>query len=176
VGGLDFFASMFEALAVYLSLSLLLRPAPLPRGPLRLSQGTKGLAVTVAFVVGWLVLLSGGGHHSPADDHPATAGSAGGLVTCRCCGSQCSPIGYFAPEAHAAYTALGFDGSPVIRGGVARPTSRRTSPVAGREAATGYCRGLHMEHVRCIRGLIAEAKDGHPNAAGWWHLEWDPAA
>jgi hypothetical protein len=33
-----------------------------------------------------------------------------------------------------------------------------------------------MEHVRCIRGLIAEAKDGHPNAAGWWHLEWDPAA
>jgi hypothetical protein len=63
VGGLDLFASMFEALAVYLSLLLLLRPAPLPRGPLRLSQGTGGLAVTVAFVVGWLVLLSGGGHH-----------------------------------------------------------------------------------------------------------------
>jgi hypothetical protein len=63
VGGLDLFASMFEALAVYLSLLLLLRPAPLSRGPLRLSQGAKGLAVTVAFVVGWLVLLSGGGHH-----------------------------------------------------------------------------------------------------------------
>jgi hypothetical protein len=63
VGKLDLFASMFEALAVYFSLSLLLRPAPLPRGPLRLSQGTGGLALTVAFVVGWLVWLSGGGHH-----------------------------------------------------------------------------------------------------------------
>jgi hypothetical protein len=63
VAGLDFFASMFEALAVYLSFSLLLKPAPLSRGPLRLSQGTGGLAVTVAFAVGWLVLLSGGGHH-----------------------------------------------------------------------------------------------------------------
>ncbi|HEY6421908.1 MAG TPA: hypothetical protein VIY28_01405 [Pseudonocardiaceae bacterium] len=28
---------------------------------------------------------------------------------------------YFAPEAHAAYAALGFDGSPVAQGGVARP-------------------------------------------------------
>jgi hypothetical protein len=63
VGGLDVFSSMFEALAVYLSLSLLLRHAPLPRGPLRLSQDIGGLALTVAFVVGWLVLLSGGGHH-----------------------------------------------------------------------------------------------------------------
>jgi hypothetical protein len=61
VGGL-FFASMFEALAVYLSFSLLLRPASLSRGPLRLSQGTGGLAVTVALTIGWLVVLSGGGH------------------------------------------------------------------------------------------------------------------
>ena len=28
---------------------------------------------------------------------------------------------YFAPEAHAAYAALGFDGSPVAQDGVARP-------------------------------------------------------
>src|SRR3954463_9489560 len=28
---------------------------------------------------------------------------------------------YFAPEAHAAYEALGFAGSPVTQGGVARP-------------------------------------------------------
>jgi hypothetical protein len=28
---------------------------------------------------------------------------------------------YFAPEAHAAYEALGFEGSPVAQGGVARP-------------------------------------------------------
>jgi hypothetical protein len=28
---------------------------------------------------------------------------------------------YFAPEAHAAYTALGFEGSPVAQDGVARP-------------------------------------------------------
>jgi len=63
VGQLDLFASMFEALAIYLSLLLVLGPAPLPRGPLRLSQGTRGLAVTVAFVVGWIVLLPGGGHH-----------------------------------------------------------------------------------------------------------------
>jgi hypothetical protein len=28
---------------------------------------------------------------------------------------------YFAPEAHAAYAALGFEGSPVTQGGVARP-------------------------------------------------------
>jgi hypothetical protein len=28
---------------------------------------------------------------------------------------------YFAPEAHAAYAALGFEPSPVAQGGVARP-------------------------------------------------------
>jgi hypothetical protein len=28
---------------------------------------------------------------------------------------------YIAPESHAAYEALGFDGSPVIADGVARP-------------------------------------------------------
>jgi hypothetical protein len=28
---------------------------------------------------------------------------------------------YFAPEAHVAYTELGFQGSPVTQGGVARP-------------------------------------------------------
>jgi hypothetical protein len=64
VGGLDLFASMFEAVAVYFSLLFLLRPAPLSRGPRHLSQKTWGLAATVAVVVGLLILLSGGGHHA----------------------------------------------------------------------------------------------------------------
>jgi hypothetical protein len=34
---------------------------------------------------------------------------------------------YFAPEAHAAYTALGFDGSPVTQDGVA-PRSFQDRP------------------------------------------------
>jgi hypothetical protein len=31
------------------------------------------------------------------------------------------------------------------------------------------------EHPSCIRGFIAKPKYGYPNAAGWWHLEWDQA-
>ncbi|MFF1904801.1 hypothetical protein [Kitasatospora sp. NPDC058218] len=52
---------------------------------------------------------------------------------------------YFAPEAHAAYEALGFDPSPVSQDGVARPEMKAyppaglASPDLGRAQAT-ICR------------------------------------
>ena len=53
---------------------------------------------------------------------------------------------YFAPEAHAAYAALGFEGSPVTQDGVARPdlnayfTSRGAcmGPVPGEVVASAF--------------------------------------
>lgn len=62
VGELDLFASIFEALAVYLTLALLSRPASLPPRLSRVSLAAAGLALTVAFVIGWLLLSGGGGH------------------------------------------------------------------------------------------------------------------
>ena len=44
---------------------------------------------------------------------------------------------YFAPEAHAAYEALGFDGSPASADGVARPELK--SYFTSRSACIGLC-------------------------------------
>jgi hypothetical protein len=46
---------------------------------------------------------------------------------------------YFAPEAHQAYEALGFDGSPVTQDGVARPELK--SYLTGRSACMGQVPG-----------------------------------
>ena len=46
---------------------------------------------------------------------------------------------YFAPEAHQAYEALGFDGSPVTQDGVARPELK--SYFTSRSACMGQVPG-----------------------------------
>ena len=46
-----------------------------------------------------------------------------------------------------------------------------TRPVSDDRDTAEAC----TEHTSCIRGFIARPKYGYPNAAGWWHLEWDEA-
>ena len=46
-----------------------------------------------------------------------------------------------------------------------------TRPVSDDRDTAEAC----TEHPSCIRGFIAKPKYGYPNAAGWWHLEWDQA-
>ena len=46
-----------------------------------------------------------------------------------------------------------------------------TRPVSDDRDTAEAC----IEHPSCIRGFIAKPRYGYPNAAGWWHLEWDEA-
>ena len=69
---------------------------------------------------------------------------------------------YFAPEAHAAYEALGFAGSPVIQGGVSRPELR--AYFTSRSACMGQVPG---EVVAAAFGCFNPAVVVPAVAAGW---------
>jgi hypothetical protein len=81
---------------------------------------------------------------------------------------------YFAPEAHEAYTALGFEGSPVAQDGVARPelksyfTSRGAcmGQVPGEQGATAMLQrilGDKPDRLGRVTDLLRRAAD----AAAW---------
>ena len=69
---------------------------------------------------------------------------------------------YFAPEAHAAYAALGFDGSPITQGGVARPELK--SYFTSRGACMGHVPG---EVVAAAFGCFNPKVVIPAVAAGW---------
>jgi hypothetical protein len=69
---------------------------------------------------------------------------------------------YFAPEAHQAYTALGFDGSPVAQDGVARPELK--SYFTSRGACLGQVPG---EVVAAAFGCFNPRVVVPAVAAGW---------
>jgi hypothetical protein len=69
---------------------------------------------------------------------------------------------YFAPEAHTAYAALGFPGSPVAQGGVARP--ELTSYFTSRSACMGQVPG---EVVAAAFGCFNPQVVVPAVAAGW---------
>ena len=69
---------------------------------------------------------------------------------------------YFAPEAHAAYKALGFDGSPASADGVARPELR--SYFTSRSACMGQLAG---EVVAAAFGCFNPKVVAPAVAAGW---------
>src|SRR3954454_17780002 len=69
---------------------------------------------------------------------------------------------YFAPEAHAAYEALGFDPSPVSQDGVARPELK--SYFTSRDASIGQVAG---EVVAAAFGVFNSNVVVPAVAAGW---------
>ena len=69
---------------------------------------------------------------------------------------------YFAPEAHASYSALGFDGSPVRQDGVARPELK--SYFISRGACMGKVPG---EVVAAAFGCFNPKVVVSAVAAGW---------
>src|SRR4051812_28836841 len=69
---------------------------------------------------------------------------------------------YFAPEAHAAYEALGFGPSPVTHGGVARPELR--AYLTSRAACMGQVPG---EVVAAAFGVFNPKVVVPATAAGW---------
>jgi hypothetical protein len=71
----------------------------------------------------------GDGRNEPMTDFAQKAGRLRNAVEPAAAGV------YLAPESHAAYQALGFDGSPVIADGVARPELK--AYLAGRSACRG---------------------------------------
>ena len=71
---------------------------------------------------------------------------------------------YFAPEAHAAYAALGFDGSPASQGGVARPELK--SYFTSRGACMGQVTGeVVAAAFGCFNPQVVV-----PAVAGGWQI------
>ena len=71
---------------------------------------------------------------------------------------------YFAPEAHAAYEALGFDGSPISKDGVARPNLKAYF------TSRGACMGTVPGEVVAAAFGVFNPKAVEPAVAAGWQI------